>query len=624
MSAQEERDALDLPPAPPALYDHARALLRECPDGLPPRRGLSVRRRDAAREPLPDGSPPGEPLTREAAGDALRQALDPLPDDSAELHRRFARLGIDLTHRRYVRSAVLALPLPDGQRAAALALARQLTRTGTTVPAVTAGLALLIRLGEPEDVPYLRVLGLVRELTGPALEALERLDRQGAATVRLVVFLGHGELRPLARVLWTDDRSAVRTALLAVPADGDCPAASAARWIAEAVRLDELIDRHPDDLGLLARAGWLLARIGRSRYDLTELLAYPAAVEVYGVVVAWAGLLPPTLDNAAMLLSLALDLGSGTGVLLDWPPGRREELLASLGRLLAEPGWADVGADATDPRRRRRAEWFHRVRRRPFERPAGGVGLRVEGLRIEVVAGDPADRGPVETRLLVDGRPVVPAYFGLGPARRPEELLDEGGLRATDEPREVELAEASCTAGCCGSLHVTIRRDGDQVVWENWRWPNAPASRIPDPLPPAHRFDARAYDAEVARAEADTQWCWRARSVARLVKAGLIERPELLSRWDASRGWISSGHDDPDTAVVHFWYVPGLASGRPERPDSPLQFRWDLPDDGRPPEVQAAAALRRLAEEDPKAYSRVSAGSRERAEELGYAWSYDS
>ncbi|MHA5047621.1 hypothetical protein [Streptomyces sp. SD15] len=57
------------------------------------------------------------------------------------------------------------------------------------------------------------------------------------------------------------------------------------------------------------------------------------------------------------------------------------------------------------------------------------------------------------------------------------------------------------------------------------------------------------------------------------------------------------------------------------KPDgTPLPFRWDIPDDGTPPEAQAAAALRQLAEEDPKTYGQVCGGNRERAEELGFPW----
>ncbi|MER5688998.1 hypothetical protein [Streptomyces sp. NPDC002205] len=205
MSAQEERDALTLPPA---LYDRALHLLPESPDGVPPRRGFSLSQRPEPSE---------VPLSREEAQSAIREALNPLPDDSATLHRRFAPLGMGRRHMHLIRSAVANLPLPDDQREAARSLGRHLTRTGTTGPAVTAGLALLIRLGEPEDTPYLSVLGLFREFTLLAVDALDTLDRQRAAAVWLAVYARRDELRPLVRVLWTGDRQAICTELVAFP-----------------------------------------------------------------------------------------------------------------------------------------------------------------------------------------------------------------------------------------------------------------------------------------------------------------------------------------------------------------------------------------------------------------------
>lgn len=603
MSAQEERDALTLPPA---LYDQALHVLRDSPDGVPPLRGFSI-----SQQPEPSEVP----LSREQARSAIRDALNPLPDDSATLHRRFARLGMDRRHMHLIRSAVADLPLPDDQREAARSLGRQLTRTGTTGPAVTAGLALLIRLGEPEDIPYLSVLGLFREFTLLAVDALDSLDRRRAAVVWLAVYARRAELRPLVRVLWTGDRQAICTELVAFPAEPRFLSSTIARRIAEAARLPDLLDEYPSDTPLLARTGRLLVRMGCSRDDPTDLLVYREALTLYESVVTRARFLPPTLDNHATLLSLALDMSSGSGVLLDWPPGRRVTLLESLGRLLAEPRWASLpDADAGEADQRLRAGWIRRTGRQPFGRPATpGV------LRVEVVAGDPVDRAPVETRILLDGRPVVPEFFARGPANSPDFLLDEGLLRAGSEPREVQLAEAYCTEGCCGALYVTIRRDGDQVLWENWRRPSTmPGSREPAPELASYRFDAVTYDAEIARAETDHSWSWPARTTARLIKAGLVERPDLLSRWDAKRGWISSGFEDPDTTVVTFEYAPGLGSGKPD--GIPLHFRWVVPDDGTPPEAQAAAALRRLAEEDPKTYGQVCGGSRERAEELGFSW----
>ncbi|MDQ0831009.1 hypothetical protein QF032_002853 [Streptomyces achromogenes] len=636
---------------PPALYEQALSLRRQSPEGLPPGRGFDLPGSPAeARAEDPT-------LSHKEAAVVVPGALDPLPADAVALHRRFAELGVRACHRRAVLYAVAALPLPAEHRPAARSLARQLTRTGTTVPAVTVGLALLARVGEPEDVPHVFVLGLVRSLTGAALQALDVLDRRAGAVVSLLSSAGRHELRPLVRALAASvsvsasveaDDAAVRRELTAFPAGPRFLDAGTARRVAEAARLPDLLAAHPADPELLARAGLLLVRIACEGDAPGELLGYRDAPGVYETVVGRAGLLTPTLEHHAMLLSLALSLSSGTGALLDWPPGRRESLLAALGRLLARPAWtsltdpdgtcdpaggsadaartgaAGVGPDTgVDPDTaaawRRRAGWIRRTGRRPFTGAATAGG----GLRIEIVAGDPeGGRASLETRVLVDGRPLVPALFPFGPAHGPEILLDEGLLRADTEPRRVRLAEAWCTEGCCGALHVTVRRDGDEVVWEDWRRPALPGSRGPAPAVPALRFDAAAYDAEVTRAETDGDWSWRARRTARLVKAGLTARPELLTRWDARRGWIGTGFDDPDTVKVNFWYQPGLAAGRPE--GDPLVFQWAVPDDGAPPREQAEAALRRLAEEDPKHYSRVSGGTRERAEELGFAWPFDS
>ncbi|SEF18058.1 hypothetical protein SAMN05428954_7172 [Streptomyces sp. 2112.3] len=624
MSAQEERGALTLSPA---LYDYALHLLQESPDGIPPRRGFPLSRqpeRGVSPQPEPGESPPSlealpleEPSPEESQA-AIREALNPLPDDPATLHRRFTRLGIrdSAMHLMLIQAAVAGLPLSAGQQDAARSLARQLTRTGTTVPAVTAGLALLTRLGTSEDIPYLSVLGLLRRLTRPAVDALDALAPQSAAVVWLSFHARRDELRPLVRALWKSEQAAVREELVASSAEPRLLSPAVARRIAEAARLPDLLGRRPSDTALLARAGGLLVRMGHSRDAPTDLLAYGDALTVYESVVTRAGLLPPTLDNHATLLSLAVDLSSGPGVLLEWPPGRRMTLLDSLERLLTEPRWASLPETETTggTEHQLRARWIRRTGRQPFRHPT-----QPGRLRIEVVASDPAGRAPVETRILLDGRPVVPAFFDRGPAHSPEYLLDEGRLRAGPEPNEVQLAEASCTEGCCGALYVTIRRDGDQVVWENWQRPlTMPGSRAPAPEPTAYRFDAAAYDAEIARAETDRSWSWPARTTARLIKAGLLERPDLLSRWDAKRGWISSDFDDPDSTVVTFLYAPGLGSGKPD--GTSLQFRWVIPDDGTPPEAQAAAALNRLAEEDPKTYGQVCGGSLERAEALGFSW----
>ncbi|QKW07921.1 hypothetical protein HUT18_17520 [Streptomyces sp. NA04227] len=633
MSAEEERDALApptaSPPAPPtasptALYDKVLRLLGDCPDGIPPQGGFSLPSpsQSAAHKKPPSG--------REAK-EALREALSPLPDDADTLHRRFERLGIRYRHRNPIRFAVAELPLPESQFDAARRLARQLVRTSADMPAVLTGLALLARVGEAEDVPHLFRLGLVREFTKPAVHALDNLDSRAAAVVWLTVYADRDELRPLIRTLRAEEGQAIRTELVACPFTHRFVCGAEARRLAEASQLPHLLDQLPSDADLLARAGRLLVRMGCAPDDAHHLLHCHDALGLYDRVVTRAGLLPATLDNAALLLSLALDLSSGTGVLLDWPPGRRATLLDALERLLAEPRWAsanlavagapadappDASGEATgrrgrratrEPKPRTRANWIRRTRQRPFRLTAEPPGR----LRIEVVVNDPAKRQSVQARILVDGRPLIPAAFRIGAALGPAYVLDGGKLRATAEPRTVQLAVADCAEGCCGGFGVTIRHDADdaddadevgEVVWELRRtlpWSKPDALEL-GPVLLTHRFDSAAYDAEIARAEADHSWSWPARTLARLIKEGLAEKPELLSRWGLERGRIATDFSDPDVVEMTFLRLPDTESGNPEPPEDIRHHHWRIRDDGTPPEAQAAAVLRRLAEEDPR------------------------
>ncbi|MEV8532893.1 hypothetical protein [Streptomyces sp. NPDC051211] len=595
MSARDERAALT-----PGTSLHDYALFRQGiePDGRFPRRG----------HPLPDGHPGPKPgrsrLTWHQAEEEVAAALAPLladPDPVRAADAVHLRVRDLVMPDRTLRAHVARLPLPD--EAAARRTARRLTRTGTDTAAVSVGLALLIRLGEAEDVPVLKTLGLLRGLARAAAAALDPLDRQAAALLLLADRSRSRELTPLIDAVATGDTEAVRDALVTLARDAEV--LWLARRIAEAADLDGLLRARPEDGTLFAAAGRLLHRMAGQREGRAEILDYRPALAVYEALVGHADRPAPALGHHALLLSVALDLHSGTAVLLDWRPGQREALLDALGRVLQEPV-PDGG-----PAVRRRTEWIRRTGRQPFVRAAAG-----ERFRIEVVVDDPADPPAVETRILVDGRPLVPLLFGKGPANAPECLLDTGGLRAGAEPHEVQLAEAYCAEGCCGALYVTIRRDGDEVVWGEWRG-------AVGPTPPEYRFDAAAYDAEVGRAERDRSWCWPARNTARLIKAGLRERPDLLTRWDVEPGWVGTDWREPDTVDVDFSAPPepdpasetGTEAGQgqgqgpgpgpgpapaPAPAASRRYFRWAVPDDGRPPEVQAAAVLERLATTDPK------------------------
>ncbi|MFF5263609.1 hypothetical protein ACFY4C_32180 [Actinomadura viridis] len=603
MSAPDERGALT---SRPSLYEYALRLYRAEPEGRYPKGGYPLQDRWSREGP-----------SWSETQDAVLAALTPLLTDpdtvraADEFQRRLGELGVQ--DRIFYRS--LDKPSPDDE-AAARALGRHLTRTGTSTAAVGVGLRLLAHLVEPEDVPYLKILGLLRGLTRPVVDALTGIDPSTAALIWLGDRVQGRERRHMIEALVSRDDPAARAWLMIIPLEPRAVFPATARMIAETVRLADILSKDPVDPRALAQGARLLVRMTNVEDSQTEILAYPHAVAAYEAIVARAAQLSPTLDHYATLLSLALDLRSGSSVLLDWRPGQCEALLRTLERVLKAPGWAAVHAgDPGDRVARHRADWTRRTAQRLF------AGRKAPArFRVEVAVRDPLVPQVVETRILIDDRPLVPYAFGHGPGKSPEYLLDSGRLRAGTEPREVRLAEAYCTEGCCGALYVTIRREGGHVVWEDWKRPATLPARRPAPELPEYRFDAAEYDAEIARAENDRSWAWPAREAARLIAAGLRDRPELLTRWDAKLDWLGTDFSDPDAIALSFTYRPGLAAGRGDTDGPRLQFIWDLPDDGTPPEERAAAALRRLAEEDPKRYAEVRGGSREDAEALGYPW----
>ncbi|MFD9522265.1 hypothetical protein [Streptomyces sp. NPDC059979] len=595
MSARDERQALSSRTT--SLYDYALFRHGIEPEGSVPRRGY----------PLPDGTPP-EPgrkdLTWEQARAEVTSALTPLladpdPVRAAEaVHRRVSAL--EMPHRT-LRALTTPLTLTDED--AARRTARRLTRTGTDAAAVGVGIALLVRLGEPEDVPCLQALGTLRGLQSAATAALDPLDRQAAA---LLVLRGQDrsdQPAPLTAAIATGDAEAVRSALVAVP--DDPRAMLFARRIAEAADLDGLLRAHPGDSGLLAVAGRLLHRMCRQPDHRADILDYLPAKAVYTHFVGQAGLPTPTPELHELHVSTALDLHSGPSALLGWAPGRREALLDALERT------PSGGGEEAAPRL---ADWIRRHEPLPFaRRTAGAVPGGRPRWELAVVQSD-AESSAVETRILVDGLPLLPALFDKGPGNAPEYLVDDGGLRAGPEPREVQLAEPHCTEGCCGALYVTIRRDGTEVVWGDWRG-------AVGPRPPEYRFDAAAYDAEVERAERDHSWCWPARRTARLISAGLREQPDLLGRWDLAPVWISTDHREPHTTVVRLVFTSPDGAQDPHGNPLRLYFDWRLPDDGSPPQERAAAALERIAHGDPKGFAPLARGSSKLAQSLGYSWS---
>ncbi|MET8753342.1 hypothetical protein ABZW32_25090 [Streptomyces sp. NPDC004667] len=236
-------------------------------------------------------------------------------------------------------------------------------------------------------------------------------------------------------------------------------------------------------------------------------------------------------------------------------------------------------------------------------------------LILRIVVPDAPEPGAlVEVRPVVDGVDILAEAFTEGPGQDPKYLLPPDGPLTADavEPREVRLAEAQCTEGCCGALYVTVRRDGDEVIWGGWRNPDDDEVDLPE-----FRFDAGEYRAEVERAAADHSWEWPARTVARLLTRHLAARTDWLSTWDCELGSVSAWLWEPDRINLFFFH-PSTSAIREDRPW--LQFRMVLALSGEDPAAQAEGLALRLTAGDPRPSAEVCGGSVEFARQLGYAW----
>lgn len=193
---------------------------------------------------------------------------------------------------------------------------------------------------------------------------------------------------------------------------------------------------------------------------------------------------------------------------------------------------------------------------------------------------------PAETRLLVDGEDLIATWLPHGGGVDPDVLLGpDGGLRAADQPHRVTIGRPECDPGCCGSLEVRVRRDGDDVVWDQWFTPrvDAPTGEI--------RFSARDYTGELERADREREWEWTGRTVVRLARQMIAADPVLLARFGDRR---------PEYLIP--WPVRGADAISVSIP-APPHWRFDPPDprvvtfrfDDRAPSAQASDLLAAIA-----------------------------
>ncbi|MFJ6379271.1 hypothetical protein ACIQI7_04580 [Kitasatospora sp. NPDC092039] len=230
------------------------------------------------------------------------------------------------------------------------------------------------------------------------------------------------------------------------------------------------------------------------------------------------------------------------------------------------------------------------------------------------------DKGGVQVRPVVNGQDLLAEVLpgGVGGSRYmaadPRSLLGRAGaLRATAAPREVRLGWSGCGLEmCCGALYVTVRRDGEHVVWSDLR-----DSANQDFGLPELRFGAGQYDAEVRRAGADRRWQWPGGAVAQLLEEALREREDWLLRWDCELEAVWASRDQPDR--IHL--VLRHPRGRADTDLPHVQFGTTLWISADAPSVQAEQLEARLTEGDPRATAEVWGGYE--VDRLGYPWPSD-
>ena len=144
-------------------------------------------------------------------------------------------------------------------------------------------------------------------------------------------------------------------------------------------------------------------------------------------------------------------------------------------------------------------------------------------LRVEVVEREPDDgnEGP-QVRLLIDGEDFLSEIFE-GVGIDPDDLIGPfSPLRADDVPRDAAVMCCSCGVTDCSLLVVNVRREGDDVVWDDFRMgPGMDPVGLAPIGAKTLRFGATQYMAELDRAHEQRDWETHWRAAGRLAREGL-------------------------------------------------------------------------------------------------------
>jgi hypothetical protein len=182
-----------------------------------------------------------------------------------------------------------------------------------------------------------------------------------------------------------------------------------------------------------------------------------------------------------------------------------------------------------------------------------------------------------EVCLLGDGEDLIERFWegmiGLDPD---DILLEPSPISPTPLDHSATIARCGCGVIGCGSVEVTVRSEGDRVLWiESDR---------------TLTFRREQYTAELQRAQHDTEWETPERSVARLIRER-VDR-NILSKNGLAFEW-ASGRVEPGAFTISLCLNPG-----------PYQVLVSVPWRNETPEVLATKALAVL-ERDPRSWKSV-------------------
>jgi hypothetical protein len=511
--------------------------------------------------------------TLRAAGAASAQDFTRLSEQLRSMEFRYRRVP-------NIEASDIDLPL---ERTRALAL--HLLNQGTSASELQIGLYLILATACDEDAVLLRALALLgRDFSYAACKALRRLTTPAVHLYWVLCRVGTADGEPYV-------------AAIAELSDEEFGALLDGLSVAQAAALVQRFT-------VMSRT---LPRFDGHRRLAEAVLAAARAPSVLG-----------DFPESHMLIAQLWDaVRFGRTSLLGFEPGEREEVAEKLRAVLTAPesvaaAERNQGPIPHDPD----LIWLRRQINSATESESSDLP---PGLAIRFTVPTPSSREDVRPHFLVDGVPLVEQLYDRGYADSPERLLQRGmGLRASPEARDVRLAEGYCVEECCGALRAEIHRDESAglVIWDV-RDTGKPRR---DPI--RFTFEADAYDAEIARAEADFRWEWPARRAARLLRNRIVREPELLSRWQCKLLWVSSWNGSRSTLRLFFSY-PDLQSVEKGRW---LQFEYtaEVPDTAAVEDASVAAAVERISSmlrtTDAKSIARVCGGSRDDAEALGYPW----